>query len=206
MISVLCPSRERVAQLRTSVDSLVRNAAGKIEILVVADDDDQPTIDAAAHAKLGPATRLLITGRKGYDGLHRYYQLAAAAAWGDWLMVWNDDAIMMTPEWDTIIGALPPQVLVANVSSTQAPLCCFPAVRSEACKALGKFSTANPHVDTFWGDVGRLTGTMENVPVFASHDSPVKWGANHDYYGDEHQAQLAEAAGLIRSMMARDGS
>jgi glycosyl transferase family 2 len=201
MISVLCPSRERAAQLARSADSLTRRAAGQIEILVVADDDDLATI--AAVPEIGPPARLLVTSRKGYDGLHEYYALAAAAARGEWLLVWNDDAIMATPGWDAIIWALPPSVLVANLASTQSPLCCFPAVRTGAVRALGRFSTANPHVDTFWGDAGRAARVLAAVPVFVSHDSAIRSGQTHGYCEPGHQAEVLEAAGLLRAAAGR---
>ncbi|HXJ25684.1 MAG TPA: glycosyltransferase [Streptosporangiaceae bacterium] len=206
MISVLCPSRGRPAQLDASVTSLAANAAydPPFEVLVVADDDDQDTI--AAARELGPSCRLLITSRKGYDRLHEYYKIAAAAARGDWLMVWNDDAVMATLNWNAIIEGLPPGILVADVGSTQSPLCCFPAVRREAVTALGRFSTDNPHVDTFWGDAGRAAGVIAAVPVFASHVSAIRYGQHHGFYDPPHQAEIAAAAGTLRSLAVRDAS
>jgi hypothetical protein len=41
---------------------------------------------------------------KGYDSLHEYYNELASKATGDWLMLWNDDAVMETEGWDEKIG------------------------------------------------------------------------------------------------------
>ena len=113
-------------------------------------------------------------------------------------MVWNDDATMTTPRWDDVIEALPPGVLVADITTPHSPLCCYPAVRREAVEALGRFSTDNPHVDTFWQDVGHATGTIARVPVYANLESPVKPDQQHGYYDLPHQAQLAAAIAIIR--------
>lgn len=195
MISVLCPSRERTAMLAKSVTSLRdRSMPGDTEILVAADEDDPDTIKAAAD--LG--ARALVCSRHGYDGLHLYYGKLAAMATGDWLLVWNDDAFMMTDDWAAIIGSLPAGILVADLVSGQSPLCCFPAVRREAVKALGRFSTDNPHVDTFWQDLGYATRSIARVPVYVSH--PVtRRDQSHDFFGAAHQAEMAAAAEKIRA-------
>ena len=162
MISVLLPSRGRAELLARSAGSLKDTAVQAPEILVAADDDDPATVRAARQ--LG--ARVQVCQRAGYAGLHLYYQQLAALATGDWLLIWNDDATMMTAGWDVLIETVPAGVLVADVPSTQSPLCCFPAIRREAVTALGRFSSANPHVDTFWQDVGRATGTIFTVTGF----------------------------------------
>jgi hypothetical protein len=209
VISALTPSRGRPEMLRRSVLSLREMAAVPAEILITADDDDPETITATsglnAHVLVGP--------RKGYARLHEYYGELARASKGDWLLVWSDDAVMTTAGWDTFIEALPEHVLVADLRSPHSPgLCCFPAVRRRAMDALGGFfSTANPHIDTFWQDVGRATGTIAAVGAYVHHDRPDLTGRapdetyrevqagyrTADYYGPEHQAQLAMAIAII---------
>ena len=192
MISVLCPSRERPELLARSVTSLRGTARSSFELLIAADDDDPSTASAAAD--LGAIT--LVMERAGYGRLHEYYGELAKASAGDWLLVWNDDAVMLTPGWDEVIEALPAKILIANIQTSHSPLCCLPAVRRGAVDALGKFSSGNPHVDTFWQDVGLITGTMLAVPVHASLDSPVK-SDTHKFYEAEHQAELFAAAAVI---------
>lgn len=195
MISVLCPSRGNPEKLVRSVQSLHFNAVGVIEILVAADYDDPTTAQVAEALE----TRVLVRERAGYDRLHVYYQELAKLATGDWFMVWGDDCVMMTDRWDVEIESLPPQILVADVVSTHSPLCCFPAVRRAAIDAIGRFSTDNPHVDTFWGDIGAMAGVIARVNVFVSAESPVK-GQPHDFYSPAHQAEMAASAQLLREM------
>ena len=145
---------------------------------------------------------MLVSGRQGYDRLHVYYQRLSQLARGDWLLVWNDDATMLTTGWDAVIGDLPAEVHVAGVQSPHSPLCCFPAVRREAVAAIGKFCTDNPHVDTFWGDIATAAGTFRETAVYAHCESP--GGCNpHDFYSPEHQAEMARCAQALREL--RDG-
>jgi hypothetical protein len=195
MISVLIPSRGHPDLLERSVRSLRSTASGEIEIIVRMDLDDPATMNAAWGLDV-----YTVTGQPlGYEGLHEYYQEMAEAANGDWLMVWNDDDQMLTPGWDEIIEALPQEVLIADPQNTHSPLCCVPAIRREAVDALGAFSTANPHVDTCWQDIGLATGRVVSVPVRVSCDSPVKPHLQHGYYDPPHQAELAKAVIKIRA-------
>lgn len=193
MISVLCPSRGNPELLARSVQSLRARAWAEPEILIAADADDAATCRKALEL----TGRVHISERAGYDRLHEYYQALAAVATGDWLLVWNDDAVMMTDGWDARIGELPPEAYVADLASPHSPLCCFPAVRREAVAALGKFSTANPHVDTFWGDIAMASGTLRRVDVYVSCDSPVR-NNPHDFYQPHHQAEMARCAEILR--------
>lgn len=197
-IDVLIPSRARPHLLERSVLSLRQTAGGPADLIihVEADSDDPETI--AAAQRLGTDCRATFPPRPGYAGLHVYYQQMAARSHGDWLLVWNDDAQMLTPGWDGILAALPPPVLVADVQTPHSPLCCFPAVRQQAVQALGRFCTDNPHVDTFWQDVGRATGTIVQVDIRASLESPVNPGNTHGFYEAAHQDELRSCAETIR--------
>lgn len=200
MIDVLIPSRGHPGMLASSVGSLAKLASmpERVVFRIAADEDDQETI--AAAKELGACQ--VFPGRPGYAGLHVYYQALAAAGTAGWVLVWNDDATMLTSSWDTILYELPPSVLVADLQSSWSPsLCCFPAVRRRAIDALGRFSSDNPHVDTFWQDVGRTTRTIAPVPVYVQHDQVIgsdHWGNQHSYYDAAHQADLTACIETIR--------
>jgi hypothetical protein len=196
VISVLCPSRGNPQLLEQSAASLRAHAAGDTELLVIADDDDVPTVEMAAEV----ADVMLVVPRKGYAGLHGYYQELSALACGEWQMIWNDDATMLTPGWDGIISALPPDVLVADIQTRYSPLSCFPAVRTTAIEALGRFSTDNPHVDTFWQDVATALGVMRTVAVHAGLTSPVSTNS-HGFYEPAHQQEMAACTQVLREYL-----
>ena len=194
MITALIPSRGNPQLLAASVATLRNTAAAPPEIAVVADDDDIATIEMASEV----SDVMAVVPRAGYDRLHEYYQTLSVIATGDWLLVWNDDCRMLTDHWDEVIEALPAHVYVADVQSPHSPMCCFPAVRRTAVDALGRFSTANPHVDTFWGDVGTAAGVLVKVPVHVDCVPTVR-GNTHGFYGFEHQAEMATCAELLRN-------
>ena len=168
MISVLCPSRGHPDLLAKSVQSLRDLANGRPEILVGADADDSATLRAAIE--LGTVTQVF--QRAGYARLHVYYQGLASTAKGNWLLIWNDDSFMTAAGWDSLLESLPPEIMVADLVSTHSPLCCFPAIRRKAVNIIGRFSSDNPHVDTFWGEVGERSGTIAKVLAFVHTDTP----------------------------------
>lgn len=198
MISVLCPSRGNPALLDRSVWSLRETAAGELQILAAIDPDEA---DLYAGADICPGTEFWVAPeRYGYDRLHVYYQRLAELALGDWLLIWNDDATMLTIGWDAQIMALPPEIHVADVRSPHYPLCCFPAVRRAAVEALGKFSTDTPHVDTFWGDIGETAGVLQRISAYASCESPSR-NNPHDFYSARHQREMARCAAVLRELV-----
>ncbi len=200
MISVLCPSRGHPDLLLRSVESLLTRAAGQVEILVGADPDDDRTMDLWQDGFIPEQASVWVAPeRHGYERLHLYYQELARMAAGDWLLVWGDDCVMCTDRWDEAIEELPPEILVADLGSTYSPLCCFPAIRRRAVEALGRFSSDNPHVDTFWGDIGTWAGVIRQVGVFVSASSPVK-GNPHDFYSPAHQAGMRACAQQLREL------
>lgn len=201
MIDVLLPTRDRPDMLVRSVESLFATAdhPEQVRIMAAVDPDDRPSW-AAALGLLNPSllNYVCVTERHGYEGLHHYYNELAARSDGDWLLVWNDDALMTTPGWDTQVTRLPPWILIGDLQSPHSPLCCFPAVRRSAVQALGRFCSDNPHVDTFWQDIGYRTGTIRYVHAYVAHAKA--GGARADtlgFYGPRHQAVLQAAARIV---------
>ena len=146
VIDVLLPSRGRPALLERAITSLRDKATdpGRVGVIVGVDDDDPETVRVAREM----GAHWMTFARQGYDRLHVYYQGLAAVSQADWLLVWGDDAVMLTGGWDDVLDALPPSIFVADLQSHHSPICCFPAVRREAVAAVGKFSSDNPHVDS----------------------------------------------------------
>jgi hypothetical protein len=204
VIDVLLPSRGRPELLASSIRSLRLTAAcpRSVQIHVGADSDDPLTdwVAAGLHA------RCYLFDPQGYDRLHVYYQHMAQASSGQWLLVWNDDAVMLTQGWDEVLWGLPPSVLVADLQSHHSPMCCFPAVRREAVVAAGKFSSDNPHVDSFWEVVGNLSGTLATVPVQVRHEQQGGHAGNeHGFHDPAHLAELAACAQRCRDAVLADG-
>lgn len=108
LCSVLIPSRGAPAGLGECVRSCVDNALdpSRVEFLVRLDDDD-PATDPAARklseelSPRGVVLRRVVGGRgRGYFDLHNYLNDLAGQARGDWLLVLNDDCVILTEHWD----------------------------------------------------------------------------------------------------------
>lgn len=188
-VSVLLPTRKRPESLRASVTSLRERATypDLLDILVAVDPDDPESVEVAKELGI---ERIWVTDeRYGYGQLHRYYNGLADAADGEWMLLWNDDAKMLTERWDEVLAALDDRVLVADLQSQHSPrLVCFPAVRRAAVEAVGGFSPHTPHCDTYWQQIGRETRRMVAIPVHVFHDRNDITGGHDDETWREGQA------------------
>lgn len=106
MISILLPTRNRLKMFTESVDSLLSNVSSldQIEILVAMDDDDDETVNEIKkiiHNKKN--IKLFLFTRKHYHGLHEYINFLAKQCSGKFIMIWNDDCLMETKDWDKFI-------------------------------------------------------------------------------------------------------
>lgn len=221
-IAVLLPSRGRVASLMDSVASLLDKAIApeRIQVVVAADPDDESTRKYACRM---PNTSCWVAPeRYGYGRLHLYFNALAdlflkSSAGPTWMLLWNDDARMLTQNWDDILRAqavLDPKMVVADlwVDGHSPDLCTFPAVRKWAVAALGSFSPVTCHCDTWWQDIGRALGQIRPVPIKVDHQRFDLTGYHNDvtyregqaqyrsaeFYGPEVQNRLTQAIQTIR--------
>src|SRR5690606_13600849 len=148
---------------RKSLDSL---GTGDFEVLVYFDFDDPQR-----HEYRLPNVRATEGARYGYDNLHKYYNVLAAQARGQWLMLWNDDAIMTTENWADIIHA--PDHTIPQVLTVFHPVNnLFPIISRPFYETLGHFSL-NTHADSWAQQVGERSGTQKYIEgVTIIHDKP----------------------------------
>lgn len=157
MISVLMPSRQRPGLAQESIESLGK---GDFEVLIWLDADD-PDLEAYKSLKLG---KYFIRQRVGYPGFHEMVNLLAAKAKGDWLLLWNDDALMSPPDWHkkinmrdsrkpVVLNFFAPGVMDNNL---------FPVVSRSMYEAMGHFSLS-PHCDSWVQDTANELGIHESV-------------------------------------------
>ena len=173
MISVLCPSRARAEKLSMSASTLIGLAAcpSEVEILVAIDSDD---VDAYTNgvAFAGVTGVYVAPERHGYARLSEYWNHLATMASGEWLLLWNDDAAMLTLGWDQIIQNQPPAVLWAYTRGDDAGNY-FPAWPAAWTRLLGRICPIpGPHVDTYVQAVGKHLGRIRRIPVELDHHRP----------------------------------
>lgn len=154
MISVLVPSRNRPTLLRESLSSL---GYGDFETLVYIDNDDPSRREYMEV----PTTYTLVGKRHGYPGLQHYINELCKLASGDWLFLWNDDALMKTPDWwKKVPETDKPEVINFDANPLNN---LFPLVSRQMYETLGHFSLS-PHNDSWVQDIANKLGIHTHVP------------------------------------------
>lgn len=101
----------------SSTTSLIENcdSTDNIEILLAVDDDDVETTKKISEFIADKKyIKMFFYERKRYRGLHHYINDLAHKAVDGSLMLWNDDAIMTSKNWDLEILKLHENFIVIN--------------------------------------------------------------------------------------------
>lgn len=191
LVSVLLSSRGRPVSLRSTIDGLrgLAHDPDRVEVLVACDPDDQETFDTAWAADADQV--LMAHERYGYHRLHEYVNRLAAQATGRWMLLWNDDATMLTEGWDKAIADQPTGpagLAVLHPDHNQGPaLNTFPIFTRELYRLLGHVSTS-PHCDSYLEAISRPTGIERRVPIQIRHDRYDLTGRHDDQTFADAQA------------------
>ena len=176
VLSVLLPSRKRLAGLQKAIDSLAETVSDKrnVEVIVKLDHDDTESCSRINEIVTDINVKFLISDRlKGYASLHEYSNAMLDLVEGTWVVFMNDDSFMATPNFDTVIletqpvgdfGGRPNFACLNPVASYG----WFPIVTSSACKKLGYFALHN-HVDSFLQDVYSKFNARLEIPIHIGH-------------------------------------
>jgi glycosyltransferase involved in cell wall biosynthesis len=187
-ISVLLPTRGRREALKSSIMSLIDQAAdaSTIEILLAVDDDDRDTQEwcrANIYPEIedkGVDTLVLEFKPLGYARLHEYLNLLAKYAQGRWLLFWNDDAQMLSRSWDQRITEHNGKFLCLRMPThNNHPYAIFPIVPREWYYLFNRLS-AHSLNDAYISQVSYTVGIMRNIDVDVVHDRFDLTGNNKD--------------------------
>lgn len=188
-ISILLPTRKRTEAVIKSISSLLTTAknTADIEILIVYDDDDEESREFFTNiwpgfiAQTQATTRVFESPRHGYLRLYKYVNFLGTQASGDWLMFWNDDALMLTDNWDKEIikntgwfGLL--RMPCANMNH---PFALFPIIPRSWIDLFGQISPVN-HSDWWIYHVAGNCNRKRDIPVSVYHDRADVTGNNND--------------------------
>lgn len=188
-ISILLPTRKRTEAVIKSIGSLLANAAdtSRIEILVAYDNDDEESRQFFAETwypyigQCDATSKVFETERFGYLRLYKYVNFLAEQASGDWIMFWNDDALMLTENWDDEIVAHDDWfgLLRMPCVTMNHPFALFPIIPREWLDLFGCVSPVN-HSDWWIYNVTAPVGRLMNIPVQVYHDRADVTGNNND--------------------------
>jgi len=187
-IAVLLPTRGRTDALTSSVTSIVNlaNNVSSIQLLFGFDDDDTVGLD---HFKkvIQPfldqhevAYEAQVFNSMGYAGLNRYYNHLAKLTSADWLFVWNDDAVMETQGWDSVIEQYTGEFKLLKVHThNDHPYSIFPVVPYNWF-ALFEHLSRHQMIDAELSQIAYMLNIVECIEVFVVHDRYDLTGNNHD--------------------------
>lgn len=188
-ISILLPTRKRTEAVIKSVSSLLANAANPadIELLIAYDDDDEESREFFSTTwypfveQSGATTKVFETERFGYLRLYKYVNFLGEQASGDWIMFWNDDALMLTENWDLEIYKHNDWfgLLRMPCVTMDHPFALFPIIPREWISYFGRISPVN-HSDWWIYNVTGPVGRIRNIPVQVYHDRADVTGGNND--------------------------
>lgn len=190
--SVILPTRGRKEPLMKSIQSLVDQADNpeNIEILLGMDNDDTDSVEYVKTEIIPkyPNVKLYIFPSYGYGKLNIYANSLAALSVGHWLVLFNDDALIKTSGWDTIVkkyDSHPMPLLRMSVEKMSHPFALFPIVKRKWFETVGTLSSYS-HIDRFVYNVNSNIDWnnrhlwVVDIPVDVLHDRYDITGNNND--------------------------
>lgn len=201
-VSVLVPTRGRVARLQKMLASFAATTAGHAELIFRIDDDDAETRTYLDAVPRGDLKGGVFQGPRhdGYRSTPQFLKDILPLASGDVLMVGNDDMVFETPEWDRLLIAaankFPDGLFNLGVETLNATHFPFSVISKRVTEVLGWMY--DPRI--FWGDIYLRD-------VMAAFDRTVLIPGiriTHDWAGNAPDATFAEANDLKMSIGTAD--
>lgn len=187
-IAMLLPTRGRTTALDRSVMTLFDCATDKDQIQILFGFDNDDTVGLTHFAeKLQPwldknniQYTALTTAPQGYSKINRYYNMLASKASADWLFLWNDDAVMETPEWDQkIIRHTGEFKLLKAHTHNEHPYSVFPIWPKEWHDLVG-YASRHQMIDAELSQIAYMLDIIEKIHVYITHDRFDLTGNNFD--------------------------
>lgn len=187
-IAVMLATHKRTDALSRSVFSLLDRTKNldRIQIIFGIDDNDeigtdhfvnfiQPELDQRGVDYLALSFEPL-----GYLGLNQYYNRMADEADADWLMVWCDDAIMETQDWDDRVAECTGEFkLLKAHAHNEHPYAVFPIIPAEWREVTGYFAR-HQMLDAEVSQMAYMLDIMKIIEITITHDRADLTGNNDD--------------------------
>lgn len=210
LITVLLPTRQRTSLVERSVQSLLDLADNPehIEIAVAYDQDDTESHTYFASeswstlvSKYGASSQTHQTPQWGYQELHNYYNLLAEHSTGKWLLIWNDDALMKTAGWDTMIKNEQDYMgMLHMVTENYRPkFALFPLIPRKWIEIFGAVSLSNSN-DSWIHHICLEAEAIKVIDAVVFHDRADLTGNNLDqtYLNRTNQKKLYKSEPMRR--------
>lgn len=154
LVTVMVPSRGRVQLLERSLLSLRSMAKDPSRVQVVArvDADDRATVEFVNTRKDLVSNVITAPRGRGYADLHLMYNDMCKLAQGRFLFLWNDDATLVSHDWDEDLARFDDGKICyinSNLNDGRGrDVYLFPIVHRSWYDTTGHFSMS-PHNDTY---------------------------------------------------------
>ena len=189
IISVLLPTRGRKEVLFNSLKTLIEKADNhkRVELILGIDEDDVEVKEYIEN-DIAPYLRekeieckANIFKPLGYENLHTYVNTLAQNANGEWFFFWNDDALMVSEGWDTVIDGYKGQfkLLAPKDNHNGHPYAILPIVPRDWFKLMDHLSM-NAQNDAWLSHIAYMLDIFERVDVEILHDRADITGNNDD--------------------------
>jgi len=188
-ISILLPTRGRTEVLKTSIMTLLDNVNDPIclELLFGLDEDDSDVIEyikeelAPILQEHGVESRANIFKPLGYENLHNYVNTLAQSATGEGLFFWNDDCLMQTKDWDTVVNSYTGQfkLLAPKDNHNGHPYAILPIIPKDWFILIGHLSQ-NAQNDAWVSHIAYMLDIFERIDIEIIHDRADITGNNDD--------------------------
>lgn len=204
MISLLCPTRKRPEGIARMMNSVADTITDKdaVELLIYIDDDD-PTIEQYKESIRAAFREKPID--TAYHVLPRIvmsemWNVLAAKAKGDRLMMCADDVVFQTPGWNMMVeeafDANPDGILCVHgddLSPNGKNFATLPILGREWYETLGYFAPtgfSGDYSDTWIQDIADMIGRKRFLPYVTEHLHHV-WGKAplDDTYREKNERQ-----------------
>lgn len=173
MISIITPTRGRVAQLTRMVESARATARGKIEFVFSVDEDDKETASACTHLGIS-----FVTMKRDLIHSARWDKCLPITT-GELLFSANDDIVMRTPGWDLMLeeefAKCPDKILMCygdDLSGNGENFACHPCVHRRWIETLGYFFPPyfdGDYPDAWVDDLAARIGRKKFLPFVVEH-------------------------------------
>jgi hypothetical protein len=200
-ISILIPTRKRFEMFKKSISSLYENCNNidNFEVLVATDNDDE-NITSQIKDFFSDKTNMkyFTYDRQYYYGFHHYINDLSIKSEGEFLVLWGDDAVMKSKDWDLEIlkysgtfCMLSPKV--DNMESYWRDMgVLFPIIPKKWVDITGVFSLS-PSCDS-WADV-----LSKKLGIFTNLESVVLTHERCDLVGINNDENFNESREAIKS-------
>jgi len=189
IISILLPTRGRTDVLKNSIETLIEKAAdpSRLEILLGLDEDDADTKEYITN-EIAPylqskdvECKAQVFKPLGYSKLHMYINALCSIARGQWLFFWNDDALMMSDNWDNEIEKYNGQfkLLAPKDNHNGHPYAILPIVPHDWYRLMEHLSL-NAQNDAWLSHIAYMLDIFERIDVEFLHDRADLTGNNND--------------------------